>query len=238
MSGQPPIIILIRPQMGENIGAVARAMANFGLSELRIVAPRDGWPNPNAEAMATNALPILQSARIFADNASAFADITRAYATTARPREMEKRVVTPEFAMREIAAEGGKMALVFGPERTGLENDDISWCDTIMTIPTTEHSSLNIAQSAVLMGYEWFKASQEIVPLTQPEAAAMGHYDNLFRQLEVYLDEGEFFKVPEKRPIMMHNIKTALLRARFTEQEIRTLHGVLRALYETDSEKP
>ncbi len=233
MQAKRPIIILIRPQMGENIGAVARAMANFGLSELRIVAPRDGWPNPQAEAMATNALPILQAAKMYDRNAEAFADITRAYATSARSREIEKRVVVPEIAMQEIASTDGTMALVFGPERTGLENDDVSWCDTIVTIPTTEHSSLNIAQSAVVLGYEWFKASQEVVARIEPEAAPIEHYDNLFRQLEQYLEAGDFFKVAEKKPIMMQNIKTALLRARFTEQEIRTMHGVLRALYET-----
>ena len=232
-----PIIILIRPQMGENIGAVARAMANFGLSELRIVAPRDGWPNPAAEAMSTNALPIVQAATIYADNASAFADITRAYATTARPREMEKRVLTPEAAVKEMipAPAGEKFAIVFGPERTGLENEDLSWCDTIVTIPTTEHSSLNIAQSMVLLGYEWFR--QWAVDSGQwtanaLSAAPLSHYDALFRQLEMHLDGSDFFKVAEKKPGMMLNIKTALLRGRFTEQEIRTLHGVFRALAE------
>ena len=237
--------------MGENIGAVARAMANFGLSELRLVAPRDGWPNPQAEAMATNALPILQAAEIFPDVLSAMADITRAYATTARPREIEKRVVTPQEAMAEMS--GGKVALVFGPERTGLTNEDLSWCESIITIPTTEHASLNLAQSVVVVGYEWYSALSRATPrdllledsdpstrqrLAQDklQPAPLEQYDQLFRKLEGYLDAADFFKVAEKKPGMWINIKTMLLRGRWTSQEIRTLHGILRALAESDNQ--
>lgn len=232
--------------MGENIGAVARAMANFGFSELRIVEPRDGWPNAQAEAMATNALPILQAATIFPDVPSAMHDITRAYATTARPRELEKRVVTPEAAMQEMT---GKVALMFGPERTGLTNEDLSWADTIITIPTTENSSLNIAQSMVVLGYEWYVSlsraqSRDLTlrdgdPSTSPryaqdelQAATIAEYDQLFRKLETYLDASDFFKVQEKKPGMWMNIRTMLLRGRHTSQEIRTLHGIIRALAE------
>lgn len=239
-----PIILLIRPQMGENIGAVARAMGNFGLSELRIVAPRDGWPNPQAEAVAGHALPILQAARIFPDVVSAMQDIARAYATTARSRDVEKRVVIPETAIQEITqssvGQGGKIALVFGPERTGLTNEDMSWCDSIVTIPTTEYASLNLAQSVVVMGYEWFKQSLGESGLESERSdtlipAPIEQYDQFFRKLEGYLDAAEFFKVPEKKPGMWLNIKNMLLRGRFTEQEIRTMHGIIRALSETKS---
>jgi len=228
MSGQYPIIILIRPQMGENIGAVARAMGNFGLSELRIVAPRDGWPNPAAEAMAVGSASIITNAQIFEDVAGAMKDITRAYATTARPREVEKRVLMPEAAVAEMGE--GKVALVFGPERTGLTNEDLSWCDTIITIPTAENSSLNIAQSMVLLGYEWFKQKGGVTLAENPEAAPLEEYDQLFSRLEGYLDSSDFFKVPDKKVGMWLNIKAMLLRGRWTSQEIRTLHGMLRAL--------
>jgi len=243
MASQSPIIILVRPQMGENIGAVARMMGNFGLSELRIIAPRDGWPNPAADAMAGHALPIIQAARIFPDMPSAMHGITRAYATTARPRDVEKRVVTAEVAVSEILKnssppEGGReiAALVFGPERTGLTNEDLSWCETIVTIPTAENSSLNIAQSAVVLGYEWWKRASSGLPQTHAEDTAipapLEQYDHLFHQLEGYLDAADFFKVPGKKPGMWRNIRTMLLRGRFTEQEIRTLHGMIRALAE------
>ncbi|MDX2074015.1 MAG: RNA methyltransferase [Alphaproteobacteria bacterium] len=259
--------MLIRPQMGENIGAVARAMANFGLRELRIVSPRDGWPNPAAEAMATGgAAGILQGAKIYDSNEAAFADITRAYATTARPRELEKRVLTPGEAISEICHTGegrypchsyselpdvdtglrryDKVAIVFGPERTGLENDDLAWCETIVTIPTSEHASLNIAQAAVVMAYEWFTHSSKFQAPSSEDTSlqlatynsplgTLSEYDNLFRQLEAYLDAADFFKVPQKKPVMLANIKAMLLRGRFTSQEIRTVHGILRALAES-----
>jgi len=232
MSTNSPIIILVRPQMGENIGAVARAMGNFGLSELRIVAPRDGWPNAAAEAMAVGSKKIVDDAKIYADVEAAMEGIGRAYATTARPREVEKRVLLPQEAVREMNAATGRVAMVFGPERTGLINEDLSWCDTIVTIPTAENASLNIAQSAVVMGYEWFRQQDTISPAREPEAAPVLEYEALFKKLECYLDDSEFFKVAEKKPGMWLNIKAMLMRGRFTSQEVRTLHGVIRALAE------
>lgn len=234
MTIHSPIIILIRPQMGENIGAVARAMANFGLSELRLVSPRDGWPNAQAEAMATgHASQIVENVACFQDTAAAFADITRAYATTARPRDIQKRVVTPQGAMEEMPAIAGKVALVFGPERTGLTNEDLSWCESIITIPTSEHASLNLAQSMVVVAYEWHQfAMGKTKEISNIPTADLSQYDQLFRQLEGHLDESGFFKVAEKKPAMLLNIKTALLRAHMTEQEIQTFHGIFRALAE------
>lgn len=225
-----PKIILVRPQMGENIGAVARAMSNFGLCELRIVAPRDGWPNEAAVAMASGAAPIIHAAQLYATVPEALADIQHAYATTARPRDVEKRVVTPKEAVCEIATSGEQVAFVFGPERTGLENDDLSWCRTIVTIPTAENASLNLAQSAVLMGYEWWQQAGKGLDVSPSEAATTEQYEQFFTRLESSLDESDFFKVPAKKAGMMLNLKAMFLRAGHTEQELRTLHGILSAL--------
>ena len=239
-----PVVILVRPQMGENIGAVARAMSNFGLKELRLVAPRDGWPNSKANEMAAGAEHIIASAQVFPDFKSATADIHIAYATTARMRDMEKRVITPEVAMQEMKEQSGgsNVALVFGPERSGLENEEVTWCDTLITIPTApENSSLNIAQSMVILGYEWFrqwsessgqKASKEI-----SEIAPRADWQGMFEQLETYLDEVDYFRVAEKKPVMWQNLQNMFLRSRLNAQEIRTLRGMLRALWERRSKK-
>jgi len=255
-----PIVILVRPQMGENIGAVARAMSNFGLSELRLVAPRDGWPNSKAKKTASGAESLIESAKLYPDFTSAIADIHIAYATTARPRDMEKRVVEPEEAMREISAmirssdhpiigSAIKTALVFGPERAGLENEEITWCDTLITIPTAENHSLNLAQSAVILGYEWRKRSGEWLvasgeeekesketthhsPLATRHLATLQNWQGLFNQLESYLDEINYYRVAHKKPAMWQNLKTMLLRARFSDQEVRTFRGMLRSLWE------
>lgn len=265
-----PIIILVRPQLGENIGAAARAMANFGLSELRLVAPRDGWPNKRARETSSGAESIIDSAKVFPDFSAAVADIQRAYATTARPRDMEKRVVTPDIAVREMGqllkgcgdvekwrgAENKespspplstsphlKIALVFGPERTGLENEEIGWCDTLITIPTSpEHSSLNLAQSLVVVGYEWWKhagaapdpsavpGNDILRPL--PEVAPKVDWQGLFEQLESYLDETNYYRVEDKKPLMWQNLKNMLLRGQWSAQEIRSFRGMLRAIWE------
>lgn len=241
-----PVVTLVRPQMGENIGAVARAMSNFGLEELRIVAPRDGWPNPKAAEMAAGAESIINDARIYPDFASSMADIHSAYATTARPRDMNKRVVTVEAAMQEIVDlilplsqrdREFKVALVFGPERTGLENEEITLCDSIITIPTSEKNrSLNIAQSSVIVGYEWLKASTKEFKnnpaLTTQHSAPKSDMLALFDQLEEYLDKAEYFRTAGKKPIMWQNLKNLLLRGAWSEQEVRTFRGVLRSLWE------
>lgn len=241
-----PIVILIRPQMGENIGAVARAMSNFGLEELRIVAPRDGWPNQKANEMAAGAESIISGAKIYDNFANSMADIHTAYATTARPRDMNKRVVSPQQAMQEIVAltlpspeERGrnKIALVFGPERTGLENEEITLCDNIITIPTSEQNrSLNLAQSSVIIGYEWLKANSELKVQSADNffhsPAPMADMMGLFEQLEEYLDKSEYFRTTNKKPIMWQNLKNMLIRGKWSEQEIRTFRGMLRSLWE------
>jgi len=271
--------------MGENIGSVARAMSNFGLAELRIVAPRDGWPNPKAVEMAAGGKEIIESAKIYENFEAAIADIHITYATTARPRDMIKRVVSPSEVVQEILSFssknpmpltpailscnllGGleqqamsenlaldpragagmtKTALVFGPERTGLENEDITLCNAIITIPTDEkNSSLNIAQSSVILGYEWMKGSLECrvwsVEEKQPHSKLQTQHSNpalkqdfteMFKQLEKYLDEASYFRSPAKKKIMWQNIRNMLQRTMWCEQEIRTFRGMLRALWE------
>ncbi len=246
-----PIIILIRPQMGENIGAVARAMSNFGLSELRLVAPRDGWPNQRANDMAAGGLNIIENAKIYPDFASAMVDIHCAYATTARSRDMNKRTTSPSEAMAEILANNqqqatnNRTAIVFGAERTGMENEDVVLCDAIINIPTSaENPSLNLGQAAVIIGYEWAKASIEFGVLSvekntrlhstlqTPNSAPKGEYLGLFEQLENYLDQAEYFRTEQKKAIMWKNLRTMLLRGAWNEQEIRTMRGMLRALWE------
>jgi tRNA/rRNA methyltransferase len=222
--------------MGENIGAVARAMSNFGLTELRLVAPRDGWPNVAAEKTASGAEDLIANAKVFDDFSSAVADVQLAYATTARPRDMEKRVVTPSEAMAEIVQGPQRVAFVFGPERTGLENEEITLCDTLITIPTAANKSLNLGQSAVILGYEYWQAKNAGLGIKEPAKedplASMQDWNGLFAQLESYLDEVNYYRVPDKKTIMWQNLRTMFLRARFSDQEVRTLRGMLRSIWE------
>ncbi len=236
MPGNSPVVLLVRPQLGENIGAVARAMSNFGLSDLRIAAPRDGWPNKRAEETASGGESIVKAAKIFPNFTSAMHDIQLAFATTARPRDMEKRVVTPDAAVKEITQNDGKIALVFGPERTGLENEEIAWCDTLVTIPTApENSSLNIAQSAVVLFYEWWKQSQTPnVTRSLPSIAPKEDWQGLFQQLEEYLDEVNYYRVADKKIIMWQNLQNMLLRGQWSGQEVRTFRGMLRSIWERE----
>jgi tRNA/rRNA methyltransferase len=237
-ANNPPAVILVRPQMGENIGAVARAMSNFGLEELRIVAPRDGWPNPKAVEMAAGAEPIIANAQIYPDFVSSLYDVQLAFATTARPRDMEKRVLEPRAALAEVAgecAQGRKVALVFGPERTGLENEEVNRCDTLITIPTSEaNRSINLAQCSVLVAYEWMYAGRkpDAVVRDLPDIAPHAEWEGLFGQLEDYLDAADYFRVAHKKPSMMQNLRAMLLRSRMSSQEVRTYRGMLRALWE------
>ncbi len=232
-----PVVVLVRPQMGENIGAVARAMTNFGLSELRLVAPRDGWPNRKAMEMAAGATHIIQGVKVFETFAAALADVQHVYATTARPRDMEKLVLEPAEAMIQLCeqqAGGWKTALVFGPERTGLENEETAACNTLITIPTApENSSLNLAQACVIIGYEWWRRQGHPTPSRQlPEVAPREDWNGLLTQLESYLDAVDYYRVAAKKMIMWHNVQTMMLRAQWSAQEVRSMRGIMRALWE------
>jgi tRNA/rRNA methyltransferase len=234
-SPEGPAFVLVQPQLGENIGAAARAMWNFGLRGLRLVAPRDGWPNPSAVAMASGAGGLLDEARLFATTAEAVADCGTVFATTARPREMTKRVLTPEAAMAEargIVAAGGRVAVLFGPERAGLGNEDVVLADAIVTVPVNPaFASLNLAQSALLMAYEWRRLG-EAAAVEAPERAASGDVGRLLEHLTAELDAAGFFFPEHKRAAMVANLHNLFRRAPLTERDVRTLWGVIRALAE------
>jgi tRNA/rRNA methyltransferase len=234
---RPPAVILDQPQLGENIGAVARVMANFGLSDLRLVNPRHGWPQERAWAAASGAEWPLNAARVFASVGEAVADLRRVYATTARPRELRLPVITPREAAAQLcaASAGGETTgLLFGGERAGLESADIALCQAVVTVPVdARFKSLNLAQAVAINAYEWRMTVEAAPPahFRAPEppadrAAMLGFFQHLERELEV----SGFFHPPEKTPAMVQNLRAALSRAYFTDQEVRTLRGVVTAL--------
>jgi tRNA/rRNA methyltransferase len=234
---QAPVVILHAPQLAENIGAVARVMANFGLSELRLVSPRDGWPQPRAWASASGADWPLDEARVFERLEDAIADLRLVLATTARPRETSLPIMTPREAaaqLREEAARGWRLGLLFGGERAGLATQDIALCQAIVTVPIDERfKSLNLAQAVAICAYEWRVAAEAGPPapfLGEAPPADQATMLGLYEHLERELDEAGFFHPPEKRPSMIRNLRVALSRARFTDQEARTFHGVVTAL--------
>jgi tRNA/rRNA methyltransferase len=233
----PPVVILSTPQLAENIGAVARVMANFGLSDLRLVAPRDGWPQERAWASASGADWPLNDARVYATVADAIADLRLVYATTARPRELQLPILTPRVAAAELSrarAEGLATGLLFGGERAGLETADIALCQAVVTLPIDPRfHSLNLAQAVAITAYEWRMTVQDgapprfrPAPLPAERAAIMG----LFEHLEAELEDAGFFHPPEKKPSMVQNLRSALGRAQFSDQEVRTFRGVVTAL--------
>lgn len=236
-AGQPTFI-LVGPQMGENIGAAARAMWNFGLDRLRLVAPRDGWPNPKAEAMASGATCVLDRVEVAESTAEACADLTRVYATTARDRAMTKTVMTPEAAMAEaraLAAAGERVGVLFGPERAGLENADVIRANAVVSVPTNPaYGSLNLGQCVLLLAYEWQRSAGAAAAEARgaDRLAAGAEVDRLVAHLIERLDAVGFFFPAAKRPSMVANLENLLRRAPLTETDVRTLHGVVRALAE------
>lgn len=234
-----PTFILIRPQMGENIGGAARAMLNFGLTRLRLVAPRDGWPNPKAVAMASGAArQVLDHAGLFATTAEAIADCDFVFATTARGRELTKPIYTPEAAMDEARARiaaGQKVGVMFGPERTGLENDEIIRANAIITVPVNpEFYSLNLAQAVLLLAYEFGRQTTDVAPiapgLAGSEPANAREIEALGDHYEAQLDAAGFFFPPDKAPTMKRNLRNMWSRFSLTRADVQTLHGVLRRL--------
>jgi tRNA/rRNA methyltransferase len=233
-----PVIVMVRPQLGENIGMAARAMLNCGLSQLRLVAPRDGWPNERAQRAASGADIVLERAELFDNVADAVADLERVVATTARNRELSQRILTARHAASEIrgwVGEGRAVGILFGPERTGLENDDMVHADTALSIPLNpQFSSLNVAQAVLLVAYEW-AASGDTTPVermadhaTRP--ATKEEMQNLFDHLERALDQSGFLRNKDMRPSTVLNLRAFLQRAQMTEQETRAFHGVIKFL--------
>ena len=238
MTNNSPAIILVNPQMGENIGAAARAMANFNLSDLRLVNPRDGWPSKIAEANSVGAFDFLKPVQVFENTADALKEFHTVYATTARPRDMRKNVFTPREAVKNIRGamqENKKSAILFGRERAGLDNDDIALAHHIITVPTNENfASLNLAQSVLLMSYEFLRAQDKTTPKEMPVGdsvpATHEETNELMDRLEQELENHHFFRNPDMRPTMMRNIRNMFLRSEITEQEARTFHGIISAL--------
>jgi tRNA/rRNA methyltransferase len=245
-----PAIILVKPQLGENIGFAARAMANFGLTDLRLVAPRDGWPNDKARAAAAGAAFVVDQTTVYDSIERAIAELNFVLASTARPREMVKAVLSPESAATELRRRGGKAertGVLFGPERSGLDNDAIALADAILTAPVSSgFASLSLPQAVLLFGYEWLKAESADPPLgrvtafdgpavegiayTDTRPATRAELLGLFNHLEGELDQTGFLYPPEKRPSMVRAIRNMFHRMATTEQDVRTWRGIVAAL--------
>jgi tRNA/rRNA methyltransferase len=225
-----PAIVLVHPQLGENIGKAARAMLNFGLTEMRLVAPRDGWPNPSAGPAAAGADEVLEKAQVFGSLADAVADCAHVYATTVRKRGMTKPVLTPEQAARDIHTSPGRSALVFGPERSGLDTDDVALARAIVTVPVNpQFGSLNLAQAVVLCAYEWSKAAglalsegEDLLPPAPQE-----ELEGLIGHLESLLEPKNYFWPEIRAEANRRTLRNVLTRPGWNHLEIRTLRGVL-----------
>ena len=232
-----PIVVLVEPQLGENIGAAARAMANFGLTRMRVVKPLQAWPNQKAQVVAAGADRILEGAELFDNLKDAIGDCTYVLATTARNHDQHKPVLAPEQAAAELAprvAAGETVAIVFGRERNGLENHEVGMADAIVTLPVNPaFASLNLAQAVVVVAYEWFRRTNGALPFAMPEKSppvARQQLDAFFNDLERELEKAEFFRPEEKRGTMIVNLRNIFVRMVPTQQDIRTLHGVVTAL--------
>jgi tRNA/rRNA methyltransferase len=223
-------MVLVRPQLGENIGTVARAMLNFGLTELRLVAPRDGWPNPDAGPTASGADAVLEAAKVYPTTAEAVADCAYVYATTVRKRGVSRPVLTPEAAAREIHSQVGRSAVLFGAERSGLETDDVARANAIVTVPINPaFGSLNLAQAVILVAYEWSKTQG----LTQPTVekllppAPQEELDGLVAHFEELLEPRGYFLPPSRAATTRRTLRGMLTKPGWNHLEVRTLRGVL-----------
>lgn len=233
-----PVVVLCRPQLGENVGLVARAMLNFGLHELRLVAPRFGWPNAKAVAACAGAYEVLNRMRIFERLADAIADLHHLYATTARPRDLPKPVLTAEATAAEAASAvvaGRRVGLLFGPERTGLANEELTLADALVTIPLNPaFTSLNLSQAVLILGYEWFRA-RDRTPAVQPAVpreppATKGELRALLDHLLRELDATGFFRSPTRRDSLVRAIEVMCERRAPTTAEVNLLHGIVERL--------
>ncbi|PHR60869.1 MAG: rRNA methyltransferase [Robiginitomaculum sp.] len=235
-----PVIVLSRPQMGENIGAAARVMRNFGLTELRLIEPRDGWPNNKSTAMAAGAFAAMEPVRVFKDAATALGDLQLVFAVTARLRDMEKPVLSLGQAIQQLhvaGAENCKIGLLFGAEASGLSNAEIARCDGIITYPVAaDFRSLNLAQAVAIAAYAWREgdekdALEERLQAGEARSLASGQdIDGMLEHLRVELVDAGFFYPPEKQAVMMQNLQNMFVRARLSTQEARTFRGVIKSL--------
>lgn len=230
-----PVFILVRPQLAENVGTAARAMMNCAIPEMRLVDPDEDPLCSRAIAASSGADEILRNAKVFKTVEEAVADLQKVYATTGRPRDMIKPVFTGQGMAKDIQAQqshGVKCGVMFGPERTGLENEDVAYADAIVNIPLNpKHCSLNLAQAVLLTGYEIFRltdsTAEECLPTLNTVPADKTELEHLFSHLEDELEQAGYFRSPEKKPRMMRNLRSIFLRANLTSQDVRTLHGVI-----------
>jgi len=232
---EAPIIVLVRPQLGENIGKAARAMLNFGLTEMRLVAPRDGWPNPDAGPAASGADIVLEQAAVFATVQEAIADCSMVFASTVRRRELVMPVVGPETMADRIMESPARSAILFGPERSGLETEEVALANVIVTVPINpEFGSLNLAQAVILLAYEWSRRTS----LAQPPAreleppAPHGEVDGLIVQLEDSLAEKGYFHPPSRTQATKNTLRTIFTKTGWSSREVKAIRGVIRALSE------
>ena len=233
MSAAKPVIVLVRPQLGQNIGKAARAMLNFGLTEMRLVAPRDGWPNPDAGPSASGADIVLERAQVFDSVPDAIADCSNVYASTVRRRDLVMPVVTPELMADAIAESAGRTALLFGPERSGLETEDVALANAIVTVPINpEFGSLNLAQAVILLAYEWSRRAQLAQPTvkqSEPQAPH-GDLEGLIDHLNGELDAKGYFHPPSRAQATKNTLRTIFTKAGWSSREIKAIRGIIRAL--------
>ena len=240
MSSPPPVIVLVRPQLGQNIGKAARAMLNFGLTEMRLVAPRDGWPNPEAGPAASGADIVLDNAKLFETTAEAIADCSLVYASTVRRRDLVMPVVDPEAMAREIQSTGGRTAILFGPERSGLATEDVAVASRIVTVPINpEFGSLNLAQAVILLAYEWSRGAGLVQPTVREiePPAPMDELEGMIGQLETGLEDAGYFFPPDRVQATKMTLRTILTKPQWSSREIQALRGVIRALSTRRSSK-
>ena len=233
MSGDKPVIVLVRPQLGQNIGKAARAMLNFGLTELRLVAPRDGWPNPDAGPAASGADVVLEQAEVFETAEAAIADCSNVFASTVRRRDLVMPVVGPEEMADRIAASPSRCAILFGPERSGLETEEVALASAIVTVPINpEFASLNLAQAVILLAYEWSRRSE----LAQPPAkeiepiAPHGDLEGLIGQLDEELTTKGYYHPPSRTQATKNTIRTIFTKTGWSSREVKAVRGIIRAL--------
>jgi len=228
-----PVIVLVRPQLGQNIGKAARAMLNFGLTEMRLVAPRDGWPNPDAGPAASGADVVLQRAQVFDTVQEAIADCSMVYASTVRRRDLVMPVLTPEEMGDQISASPERTAILFGAERSGLETEEVALANAIVTVPINpEFGSLNLAQAVILLAYEWSKRSELAVPTAKElePVAPHGEVEGLIGQLEDSLEAKGYFHPPSRTQATKNTLRTIFTKTGWSSREVKAVRGVIRAL--------
>jgi len=233
VSAAKPVIVLVRPQLGQNIGKAARAMLNFGLTELRLVAPRDGWPNPDAGPAASGADIVLEQAKVFDTAEEAIADCSTVFASTVRRRDLVMPVVGPQEMAGRITSSDGRSAILFGPERSGLETEEVALANAIVTVPINPgFASLNLAQAVILLAYEWSKRSDLAQPTVKDieEAAPHGDLEGLIGQLDDELVAKGYFHPPSRTQATRNTIRTIFTKTGWSSREVKAVRGIIRAL--------